>query len=43
VIKAAPKFGFGTGGRDDSNNRKGDITGPGSYDIPNSIGREGVK
>ena len=44
VKRNAPKYGFGTGKRDDSNERsKTNLVGPGAYEIKPVIGAEGRK
>ena len=40
---SAPKYGFGTGSRDNSQEKKKGIPGPGQYSIQNCIGTEGKK
>ena len=42
LIKSSPKFGFGTGNRDDSTEKlKKYVPGPGTYDSGNIIGKDG--
>ena len=42
VVKSAPKYGFGTGQRENSEEKlKASLPGPGTYDRSSVIGRDG--
>ena len=41
--KTAPKYGFGTGNRDNSEDRMKTKVGPGAYEMGGLIGRNGPK